>query len=194
MFAAIGYGRVKAQDVARTLRPEEERGAARSVRKLRGLFRREKPAPRAREGTGIRVEGHDDVLLRFGQCCAPLPGDEIVGFVTRGRGVTVHARDCRVVFALDAERMVEVEWEDASALRRATIRVTSRDEPGLLAVITRTISEAGVNIAAARIRTHENNTATQNFDLWVKDARTIEAVIREIMRIQGVHAVERVRG
>ena len=110
------------------------------------------------------------------------------------RNLTVHARDCRVAFSMDAERQVEVEWEEGSDVaRKVRIRVDSRDEPGLLAKITKTISSAGVNIGAARIVTHTDRTATQSFDLWVNDAKTLQAVMKEIGRIKGVHRVERMR-
>jgi len=194
LFAAVGYGRVAARDVARALRPDwqgpvDEPKTHRS-RKLRSFFRREPPASK----TGIRVDGHEDVMVRFGQCCSPIPGDEIIGFITRGRGVTIHRRDCRIAFELDRERRIEVDWaSDATAARRIRIRVNSRDEPGLLAKVTKTISRAGVNIGAARVMTHGDRTATQSFDLWVQDVATLNAVMNEIGRIKGVHSVERIR-
>jgi len=196
LFAAVGYGKAAARDVVRMLRPDwqaeeaAEKAAAEKVGRLRSIFKREKRS----SASGIRVDGHGDVMVRFGRCCVPLPGDEIVGFVTRGRGITVHARDCRVAFSMDAERQVEVEWDEGSDVaRKVRIKVTSRDEPGLLAKITKTISTAGVNIGAARITTHADRTATQSFDLWVSDAKTLAAVMKEIGRIKGVHAVERIR-
>jgi GTP pyrophosphokinase len=192
LFAAIGYGKVPARDVVRMLRPDWQEGeaTAEKVGRLRSIFRREKRS----SSSGIRVDGHGDVMVRFGRCCVPLPGDEIVGFVTRGRGITVHARDCRVAFTMDAERQVEAEWDEGSDVaRKVRIRVNSRDEPGLLAKITKTISTAGVNIGAARISTHADRMATQSFDLWVTDAKTLQAVMKEIGRIKGVHSVERVR-
>jgi GTP pyrophosphokinase len=132
--------------------------------------------------------------VRFGNCCTPLPGDEVVGFVTRGRGVTVHQKDCRVVFHLDPQRRVDVEWEgDAQVAHRIKMKVVSRDEPGLLAKITKTISAAGINIGAARVSTHADRTATQSFDLWVSDVRTLASVMKEIQRIKGILSVERVR-
>jgi GTP pyrophosphokinase len=192
LFAALGYGKVAARDVLKLLRPDavqEEETAARLGR-LRAIFRRDKRS----SASGITVDGQGDVMVRFGRCCVPLPGDEIVGFVTRGRGITVHARDCRVAFTMDAERQVEVEWDQgAEVSRKVRVRVTSRDEPGLLAKITKTISSAGVNIGAARIVTHADRTATQSFDLWVKDVQTLSAVMKEIGRIKGVHRVERLR-
>ncbi len=192
LFAAIGYGKVAGRDVVRMLRPDWQAGeaTAEKVGRLRAIFRREKRS----SASGIRVDGQGDVMVRFGRCCVPLPGDEIVGFVTRGRGITVHARDCRVAFSMDAERQVEVEWDTGSDVsRKVRIRVNSRDEPGLLAKITKTISSAGVNIGAARIATHADRTATQSFDLWVTDVKTLNAVMKEIGRIKGVHSVERVR-
>ena len=192
LFATLGYGKVAARDVVRMLRPDwqEAEAAAVKVGRLRSIFKREKRS----SASGITVDGQGDVMVRFGRCCVPLPGDEIVGFVTRGRGITVHARDCRVAFTMDAERQVEVEWDQGSDVsRKVRVKVTSRDEPGLLAKITKTISAAGVNIGAARITTHADRTATQSFDLWVNDVSTLSAVMKEIGRIKGVQRVERIR-
>ena len=194
LFAAVGYGKIAASAVARALRPDwradELQITKPRSRKLRDLFRRE-PRP---SSTGIRVDGHGDVLVRFGQCCSPLPGDEVIGFVTRGRGVTVHRKDCRVTFELDPERRIDVEWDtDANVSHRIRIRVTSRDAPGLLAEITKSISAAGVNIGAARVATHPDRTATQNFDLWISDVRVLNKVMKEIERVKGVLSVERIR-
>jgi GTP pyrophosphokinase len=195
LFSAVAYGRVAAKDLVRALRPESEapepEAPAQPVRRRLGeIFRRDKRT----SSTGIRVDGQGDVLVRFGQCCSPLPGDEIVGFVTRGRGVTIHARDCRSTFELDPERMIDVEWESGGIERRVGIRVTSRDEPGLLANITRAISTAGVNISGAEIETHDGGTATQKFELWVEDSKKLASLMKDIGRIKGVQSVERVRG
>ncbi len=197
LYAALGYGRVSARAVLEALRPELAEDASEAAqrppvpsRKLRDLFRRERKG----SGTGIRVDGHGDVLVRFGQCCSPLPGDEIIGFVTRGRGVTVHSRECPVAFELDKDRCIEVDWDaESSVERRIRIRVTSRDRPGLLAKVTKTISAAGVNIGSARVDTHSDGTATQTFDLWVADASTLRATMKDILRVKGVLAVDRVR-
>ena len=194
LFAAVGYGKIAASAVVRALRPDWKTDELPSpkprTRKLRDLFRRE-PRP---SSTGIRVDGQGDVLVRFGRCCSPLPGDEVIGFVTRGRGVTVHRKDCRVTFALDPERRIDVEWDtDANVSHRIRIRVTSRDVPGLLAEITRSISAAGVNIGSARIATHPDRTATQSFDLWITDVGMLNRLMKEIERVKGVLSVERIR-
>jgi GTP pyrophosphokinase len=140
------------------------------------------------------VSGQPDVLVRFGRCCGPLPGDEVVGFVTRGRGVTIHVKDCPKVFELDPVRRIDVNWEpDAAAPWRIKMRVHSLDRPGQLAKVTKTISAAGINIGAARVTTTSDRKSVQTFDLWVSDVGTLNAVMREIGRIRGVVTVERMR-
>jgi GTP pyrophosphokinase len=187
LLSAVGYGRVAARDVVKRVKGEEPTPPQQPKR--RSLFRR-----RQTSSTGIRVDGQPDVLVRFGKCCGPLPGDEVVGFVTRGRGVTVHLKDCPRAFEADSERRIDVEWEpDAAAPWRIRMRVHSRDRPGLLAKVTKTISNAGINIGAARVTTSEDQRAVQTFDLWVSDVDTLNAVMREIGRIKGVMTVERQR-
>ncbi|MDP6978301.1 MAG: TGS domain-containing protein, partial [Myxococcota bacterium] len=197
LFSAVSYGKVAASAIARKVRgDEEEEEQPRSwgpavPTKLRGFFRRE-PRP---SKSGIRVGGSPDVLVRFGGCCDPLPGDDIIGYVTRGRGVTIHLRDCAKVFELDPERRMDVQWDEASPEpRRIKIRVRSKDKQGLLAQIANTISSAGVNIGAATITTDEDQTAVQSFELWVQDVSELNAVMKSIRGLKGVVGVERVRG
>ena len=204
LLAAVGYGKVTARHVAEALRPDlgeekepepEPEAGETAGRKFRDLFRRERRTRTRGTSTGIQVSGHGDVLVRFGQCCTPLPGDDIVGFVTRGRGVTVHSRDCRVAFELDKDRCIDVEWDAGSEVeRQVRIRVTSRDMPGLLAKVTKTISAAGLNIGSARVDTHADQTAVQTFDLWVRDTKSLDATMKELRKVRGVVSVERVRG
>jgi GTP pyrophosphokinase len=188
LLAAVGYGRVSAADVVRALRggevPEQDAPPPR-----RRFFRRQ------REGAGgIRVGGQSDVLVRFARCCAPLPGDDVMGFVTRGRGVTVHVKECPKAFELDPARRIDVEWEpETDAPRRIRMRVRSQDVPGLLAKVTKTISARGVNIGAARVTTTRDRLSEQTFDVWVTDVATLNAVMKEIGRIKGVLSVERLR-
>jgi GTP pyrophosphokinase len=187
LFSLVGYGRLPASDVVRRLRGDEPPPPE---KKKRSFFRRHRVAA----SPGITVSGHPDVLVRFGRCCGPLYGDEVVGFVTRGRGVTVHVKDCPKAFEIDPARRIDVEWEpSSSALRRTRVRVRSADQPGLLAKVTKTISEAGINIGAARVTTSADQKAIQTFDLWVNDAGTLNAIMKELGRIRGVHSVERVR-
>jgi GTP pyrophosphokinase len=194
LFAAVSYGKIAASSVVRKLRGEEEPKPARALPvpdKIRGLFRRE----RRSSSSGIVVSGSPDVLVRFGGCCDPLPGDEIIGYVTRGRGVTIHLRECTKVFEVDPERWIDVQWDEESGEpRKIKVRVKSKDKQGILAKITNTISSAGVNIGAATITTEEGNLAVQSFELWVQDVSELNAVMKSIAKLKGVTSVERIRG
>ncbi len=188
LFAALGYGRIPVAEVVQRLRGEAPPPPAKSER--RGLFRRRAQPAKA----GLRVEGQSDVLVRFAHCCGPLPGDEVVGFVTRGRGVTVHASDCPRAFELDPARRIAVEWADqAQEPRLVKIRVHTMDQQGMLAKVTKSISAAQVNIGAAKITTRPDGTAVHTFDLWVPDVAVLNGVMKEIRRVRGVLSADRVR-
>ena len=190
LFSRVGYGRLPAVQVLRKLDPNAAPEPEAKPRR-RSFFRRER-APSS--GSGIRVSGMSDVLVRFARCCSPLPGDEAIGFITRGRGVTVHVKDCRKIFELDPQRRVDVEWDaKTSAPRRIKVRVRSVDKPGLLASVTNIISEAGINIEGARVTTTRDEKALHSFDLAVADVDTLNAVMKKIERIKGVLSVERLR-
>lgn len=192
LLSSVGYGRTPALEVLKRVRGEEPEQPidVEQPKRRRGLFRRKEPS-----STGIQVSGQSDVLVRFGRCCAPLPGDDVVGFLTRGRGVTVHTADCRKAFEIDPERRMDVTWDsDGAPPRRVKISVRSLDRPGLLAKITNTISSAKVNIGAARVNTSADQRAEQTFDLWVSDVGTLNAVMKDIERIRGVQSVERMKG
>ena len=114
--------------------------------------------------------------------------------MTRGRGVTVHLKDCRKAFEIDPQRRIDVDWDrGAAAPWCIRVRVHSLDRPGLLAKVTKTISAAGINIGAATVTTTPEQKAVHTFDLWVSDVATLNAVMREIGRVKGVLSVERLR-
>ena len=194
LFAAVSYGKIAASSILRKIKGEAEPKVGRGLpvpTKLRGLFRREKRSSKS----GIRVSGSPDVLVRFGGCCDPLPGDDIIGYVTRGRGVTIHLKDCSKVFELDRDRRIDVQWDgDAGQPRKIKIRVKSKDRQGILAKVTNTISAAGVNIGAATITTDEGQIAVQSFEIWVLDVSELNAVMKAITKLKGVINVKRIRG
>jgi GTP pyrophosphokinase len=142
------------------------------------------------------VANLDDVLIRFGRCCNPLPGDSIIGFITRGRGVTIHTATCTKALDNDKERRVDVQWNitDKGTIRRhVRIRVLSLDQPGLLALMSQTISACGVNIASANIRTTKDKKAIALFDVEVGDLSQLQKVTSALESKKGVIAVERTR-
>jgi GTP pyrophosphokinase len=192
LLASIGYGKTSIQQVLGKLAPAAvhdneaatEAKAARPVRKT--------------DGPAVRISGVEDLLVRFGKCCAPVPGDGIVGFITRGRGLTVHARDCLTVVknVLDKERLVAVEW-DAGEPAKRPVRIAvyiGRDRPGLLAEITSAISSRQGNIIKAEITVTEDRKGLNNFVVEVDDLRQLQDIMQAIREVKDIVNVERVRG
>jgi GTP pyrophosphokinase len=143
--------------------------------------------------TGIRIAGIDDVLVRFAKCCNPLPGDSITGFITRGRGVTVHRRGCREAMELDPDRRIDVSWaSDAKIERPVQVRVVTADRPGILSTVTGAFVESGLNISEATCRSLMDGRSVNTFQFTVSDAGTLRTLMRNIAKIQGVYDVERV--
>jgi GTP pyrophosphokinase len=133
-------------------------------------------------------------MVRFGRCCNPLPGERIIGFITRGRGVTVHAIDCLRVMESDPQRRVEVSWDLTDGhLRPVQIEVTGVDAPGLLAAMSKAISSAGINISRAEVRTGIDETAVNVFEVMVDSVDVLNRVMRGLGKVKGVMKVQRVR-
>jgi len=192
LLADIGYGKVTSHQVlAKLLPPEVLHQRPQEEGTLRRLFRKIARQSHA----GVRVSGVEDMLVRFGKCCDPLPGERILGFVTRGRGVTVHAVDCPRVLESDPQRRVEAVWEDgATAPRTVTVDVMCIDEPGLLANMSKAISAAGVNISRAQVHSVPDNKALNQFEVVVSDVDQLNRVIRSLGKVRGVMKVTRTRG
>jgi guanosine-3',5'-bis(diphosphate) 3'-pyrophosphohydrolase len=143
--------------------------------------------------SGVQIGGVDDVLVRFGRCCNPVPGDEIAGFITRGHGVTVHTKVCDKALATDPERRVDVTWDVRGSFKRpVTLRVLTADRPGLLADISNTFSKKGVNISQANCRATGDDRAVNTFEVVISDLKQLTELMRSIERLQGVYSVERI--
>ncbi len=193
LLASIGYGKITSHQVLAKLLPPEalQQKPVQEESTLKRLFRKMARQTKA----GVRVSGVEDVLVRFGKCCDPLPGERILGFITRGRGVTVHAVDCPRVLESDPQRRVEVVWEDGAAgPRPVTVEVMCIDEPGLLAAMSKAISSAGVNISRAQVRSVPDKKAVNTFEVVVSSADQLNRVIRSIGKVRGVMKVARARG
>jgi GTP pyrophosphokinase len=146
---------------------------------------------------GIRIDGVDDILIHFAKCCNPLPGDEIIGFITRGRGVTIHSADCPniIAFRFDRERQIDVQWDDRVKMpHQVKILVTiGQDRPGLLAEISTAISSTNTNIAQAEVKVTEDKRGLNTFVLEVVDLKQLQVAMQAIRRVRGVMGVERIR-
>jgi guanosine-3',5'-bis(diphosphate) 3'-pyrophosphohydrolase len=192
LLASIGYGKTSVHHVLARLAPEAvqepERREARPAR----------PARPARQDGGVKIRGVEDLLVRFAKCCLPVHGDPIVGFITRGRGLTVHTRDCGMVSAgaLDRDRVVAVEWDAAGPAPRP-VRIAvyiGRDRPGLLAEISTAISGRHGNITKAEVTVTEDRKGINHFVVEVGDLKQLQEIMQAIREIKDVMRVERVRG
>jgi GTP pyrophosphokinase len=199
MLAAVGAGVLSAENVTHRIvervQPKEEEEPKTQSPALAPL-----PLPEAETGTGeetgVRVVGSSGILTRLARCCTPMPGDNIVGYVSLGRGVVVHAKGCtnaRALRARDPERFVEVEWAATNGkLFTVELLVEALDRTHLLSDITKTISDAGVNILSARVDTIEDRTALSRFAFRAASVQHVDEVIRKIRGIPDVYDVRRV--
>ncbi len=193
LLAGLGYGRFTSHHVLSHLLPPDQlqQGPIPDESTLKRLFRRIARQTK----TGVRVSGIEDMLVRFGKCCDPLPGERILGFTTRGRGVTVHAVDCPRVLESDPQRRIEVVWEDGTGgPRPVTVEVMCVDEPGLLANMSKAISGAGVNITRAQVHSVPDKKSLNTFEVVVSHVDQLNRVMRSLGKVRGVMKVARARG
>jgi GTP pyrophosphokinase len=189
LFVNIGYGKVRPTQVVEFLAPKEaEAPASLKEGRIESIVRK----VTGKDNQGIVLNGIDDVLVRYTKCCNPLPGDEIVGFITRGRGVTVHRRNCPKAFDADPERRVEIQWDARAKINRPVqVRVTTANRPGILATVGQTFHEQGINISEANCRAGDDGRASNTFTFLCSDLAQLKSVMRQLQKIPGVVAVER---
>jgi guanosine-3',5'-bis(diphosphate) 3'-pyrophosphohydrolase len=188
--AAVGYGKVTCNQVLSRIIPEQYKAEVPQPSKLSqvlGKIRR-KPVD------AINVQGLEGILVRFSKCCNPLPGDEVIGFISQGLGVTVHAADCPRVMETDPERRIEVSWNrQKGATRSVKIRVYSMDQKGILATITKVITKNAANILRASVYSTSDGRGVQSFEIDVQDVQHLNRVMESVQKVKGVQQVERVR-
>jgi GTP pyrophosphokinase len=192
LAAAVGFGHIAtAQIVGKLVAPASG-----------GIAPPPEPAGRAKlpagkaEDKGVRVQGARDLLMQLSRCCNPVPGDRILGYITRGRGLTIHAVDCPNLEALDydKERLVEVEWDTTMPGQHAVkVAVIAVDKTGVLANVSSAISECHANISRAEIMTREDRKAELDFVVEITDTSHLNRVLKAIERVDGVITARRVR-
>ncbi|MDO3376592.1 RelA/SpoT family protein [Geoalkalibacter halelectricus] len=193
VLAAIGYGKLSAGQVTARVVPQE---------RLRGA-EEQKPSRlgqvidkiRKKPSSAIKIQGIEDIMVRFAKCCGPLPGDAVVGFITRGRGVTVHTADCPHVLEADPERRVDIEWDlKKKASRPVKMRVYCVDQKGMLAGITGAITNSEANIISASVHSSVDGKGINNFVVDVQNLEHFNKVVNALLKVKGVYKVERLRG
>ncbi|GAA0924233.1 bifunctional (p)ppGpp synthetase/guanosine-3',5'-bis(diphosphate) 3'-pyrophosphohydrolase [Streptomyces thermoalcalitolerans] len=197
LYAAIGEGHVSAQNIVQKLvqalggeeAATEEIGESVPPSRGRGRKRRSSADP------GVVVKGAEDVWVKLARCCTPVPGDSIIGFVTRGSGVSVHRTDCVNVESLsrEPERILEVEWAPTqSSVFLVAIQVEALDRSRLLSDVTRVLSDQHVNILSAAVQTSRDRVATSRFTFEMGDPKHLGHVLKAVRSVEGVYDVYRV--
>jgi GTP diphosphokinase / guanosine-3',5'-bis(diphosphate) 3'-diphosphatase len=187
LFAAVGEGHTSAHTVVLKLQRDALGG---ELQVPTTALQPRRPHRRA-EGAGIYVEGLDDVMVRLSRCCTPVPGDAIIGFVTRGRGVSVHREDCVNAIAIageDRDRLIEVEWDEArTGYFLAGLEVKALDRSQLLADVARVLAEHHVNIVASSSQTAADRVTSMRFECELADAEHLDSVLTSLRQLEGVY-------
>jgi guanosine-3',5'-bis(diphosphate) 3'-pyrophosphohydrolase len=195
LHVLIGYGRITAREAVLKFAPNsapivEKENPSFIQKVFQNALNKKKKSQSI-----IKVDGMEDVLVRFGKCCDPIPGDPVVGFISRGRGITIHKVDCERAFDVDQARRIDVEWSVTSipdgVERVVRLKVVSQDVPGLLKSMSETFATRGMNIHNAQIRTTKDKKAVCVFDISVKDTGQLNQVISDLQKIKGIIGVTR---
>jgi len=194
LFGALGQGQVSVASVIERIKqlqgltedPATEEIPIQVPKSLRG--------PR-RTSQGVLVKGSEDVMTKMARCCTPVPGDDIIGFITRGDGVSVHRQDCSNVGGLNPERVVEVQWStDSRGVFMVQIQVEALDRSGLLSDVTRVLTENHVNILSASVSTGRDRVALSKFVFEMADPGHLDHLLNQVRRIEAVYDVYRIKG
>ena len=201
MFSAVGYGGISSskiiarlrEEYRKTLKPEELNELERDQQLKQDREKRKKNPPE----NGVIVKGIENCLVRLSRCCNPVPGDEIIGYITRGRGVSVHRKDCINVTGEreEKERLIEVKWYTASNVAyKAEITVMANDRTQLLMEVTNAIGEAKIPLKAMNARTTRDSIAIIGLTLEIVDTEQLEKIIKKLRKVDGVFEVTRSKG
>lgn len=203
VLVAIGYGKLDAPEIVAKAFPQKENssrpGIESDLKQSRIYDRasdgsRGEPAAVKRNASGVLVSGMDNILVSFARCCNPLPGDDIIGFITRGRGVTIHRQDCPRGLDMDPARKIEVTWASQStdlAQHTAFLKIETKDRQGMLAEVTMAISACGANIKKANIQISNDLVGVLDFEVNVQSLTQLKEVIKKTENIPGVLSVQR---
>ncbi|OKL38200.1 RelA/SpoT family protein [Domibacillus mangrovi] len=199
MYAAVGYNGVTALQVANRLteklrkRRDLEVANQEVVKEIKAP-----PSPSAqKKNAGVTVKGIDNLLIRLSRCCNPVPGDEIVGYITKGRGVSVHRKDCPNVKAEEdtENRLISVEWESGAANQKeylVDIEISGYDRQGLLNEVLQAVSEAKTNISAVSGRSDRNKMAKIDMSIYIRNVNHLQKVVERVKQIPEIYAVRRI--
>ncbi len=202
LMASVGHGGIREGQIVNKMQDLAKREAEEQVTDadiMENIANKDGVIPHRHSKTGITVRGIHDVAVRFSKCCSPVPGDEIVGYVTRGRGVTIHRTDCVNMMHLsehDKSRLIEAEWQAdcISGSYLAEIMVYGHNRRGLLVDITRIFTEYNIDIQAVHTKTGKNDIATLFLAFSVRSKDELNSIMAKIRQVESVVDIERTRG
>ncbi|MBU0987822.1 MAG: bifunctional (p)ppGpp synthetase/guanosine-3',5'-bis(diphosphate) 3'-pyrophosphohydrolase, partial [Proteobacteria bacterium] len=187
LIASVGYGKITPLQVIKKVTPKPDSEEESILDKIIGRVRKKKSK------TGVTVKGVDDILIKFGRCCQPVPGDPITGYITRGFGVTVHRKGCVNALKMNPERQIDVEWStEVVDTYPVKIHVRSYDRVGMLADIAASISKFGANILSAKTEIGASKIVDSFFTITIENTSHLNKVISAIRKIKHIQAVKRV--
>jgi GTP pyrophosphokinase len=193
LYSAVGDGHVSAASIIDKLVHSLGTEDSHPVASIENIPTEKQVAKRT--SSAIKVEGVDDVLVKLARCCTPVPGDSIMGFITKGSGISVHREDCRNAADLvenQIERVVAVSWlAGAASIFLVNIQIEALDRARLLADVTRTLSEQHVNILSAAVSTSRDRVAISKFTFEMADATHLDSVLAAVRNVEGVYDVYR---
>ena len=190
LFASVGYGKITPLQIIRrfSIKADPEEIQESFLDKIIGKVRKKK----SKTG-GVIVKGMDDILVKFGKCCEPVPGDAITGYITRGFGVTIHRASCTNALTMNPERQIDVEWDEAiTETYPVKIHVKSYDRVGLLADLAMTISKNGANILSANSKIGESEIVDSQFTLAIRNTEHLNRLLSEIRKVKAIQDVQRI--
>ena len=186
LFASVGYGLYTPLQVLNKIIPESEKPVGK-IKTIISTFKKGRD-------NAIKIKGVDGLVIRYAKCCNPIPGDSIIGFITRGRGLTIHVEDCPNVHTYDEQRKVEVSWQlNKDYTFPVRLKVVGSDRKGLLSDISSVIASNKVNIISAQAMTYPDKSAAGMYEVEIEHMSQLQKVIKSIQKIKGVRSVERTR-
>lgn len=189
-YRAVGFGNISANEMVKIFNPEDKdisKAKESRIEKILNTIRR----PEYKNA--VTVKGYSDIMIRFGKCCLPLPGEELTGYITRGKGITVHKFDCSTLMEIDPERKIDVKWDSSfEEVMPAKVYVVCADEPGMLSKLTNAFSSNNINLLKVEMDRFELDKARGVFDITVSNIKQLQAILSSIRKLKGVISADRV--
>ena len=191
LLAKVGSGIITVRTILKELQPDEIR-AEMAVREKEAIGKPTKTAGAVDAGEGIVIDGVDDMLVKISQCCMPVPGDEIMGFITTGQGISIHKASCPHLLSTDQHRWIDVQWAATpKTVHRAHIRVMTQNRKGMLAAISSAINSDDVNIVEMEAHTTSDNLGMNNIVVEIEDLKHLRTLLQHLRQVDGVIEAQR---